>query len=161
MNEGKYAVFTLSEDGEVRSHGVVDEEEMYEQLNQDVFAIKLTKNNREQMKTVTNRRNYSYDLEEAIKENVQMIDDIVNSFMPSEQEETGRQVAKLHPTLQQSFMRLVLAFLNQIANNPADARNAASVELAMAMLEAAQQVKSPSGATYYYEARDRFDLPFV
>lgn len=58
------------------------------------------------------------------------VEKMVNDFGFKE-EELAKSMANDHPTLQQSFMRMVVQFIEKMADNPYyDDRNKASVELA-------------------------------
>jgi len=72
------------------------------------------------------------------KEVYRIICDACNTMNLEELRELGRELAEMHPTLQQNFMRVVAAFIEAQAKKSTegyyDDRNKATVELAsMAM----------------------------
>ena len=94
--------------------------------------------------------------EELGKEIASKIDKMVNTFDLEALELAGQQLSTTHPTLQQNFMRLCLAFLKGMANQKyADPRNEASVEVAKAAWEAIKSTK------YYYKRDDKVLLPMI
>jgi hypothetical protein len=66
---------------------------------------------------------------------VEQIRSAINVIQVDENE-VGRRLANLHPTLQQGFMRMIVGFLKEIAAKEyVDARNEAAHKLAKLLLE--------------------------
>lgn len=68
--------------------------------------------------------------------------DFVNSF-GCDEEAFATRICRGHRTLQQSVMRLFLTTIRHMAENPADERNEAAVELAQKIMEASDDVALP------------------
>ncbi len=93
---------------------------------------------------------------DVIKERASQIERIINTF-PDIPEKIGRELANTHPTLQQNFMRVVVAFIQEMANKKYwDPRNEASVEIAKILWEELKKTK------YYSEVpKEKICLPFI
>lgn len=59
-----------------------------------------------------------------------VVEDFVNTFSTDKLRMAGEELARMHPTLQQNFMRVVIAFIKaQSEKKYFDDRNKATVEL--------------------------------
>ncbi len=66
----------------------------------------------------------------AIEGFVSVVEDFVNTFSNDKLEKAGKELARIHPTLQQNFFRVIATFiLAEAENERVDARNEATVEL--------------------------------
>ncbi len=94
--------------------------------------------------------------ENIVKEKATQIESIINTFSDIP-EKIGRELANIHPTLQQNFMRMVLAFIQEMANKEYwDLRNEASVEIAKILWEELKKTK------YYSKVpQEKICLPFI
>jgi len=67
------------------------------------------------------------------------VEDYINTFNTDKIRELGRRLARIHPTLQQNFMRLVIAFIEAEAEKYEkghyDARNHATAEICKELWE--------------------------
>ena len=79
-----------------------------------------------------------------VVEEVQKIEDIVNTAGLKELEDIGRKLANIHPTLQQNFMRVVVGFIKAEAEKRYyDDRNKNTVELCKRMVEIVENCYLP------------------
>jgi|Deesub1362B_J571_1020462.scaffolds.fasta_scaffold15179_2 hypothetical protein len=79
--------------------------------------------------------------EDIVKDGAAQIERIINTH-PDIPEQIGRKLANIHPTLQQNFMRMVLAFIQEMASKKYwDLRNEASVEIAKILWEELKKTK--------------------
>jgi len=89
-----------------------------------------------------------------VEEFVSTVEDFVNTFKEDKLRNTGEELSKMHPTLQQNFMRLALAFIKAESEKRGyDDRNKATVELSRKMWGAVQKTE------YFY--KDTAYLPFI
>lgn len=76
-----------------------------------------------------------------VKEFVDVVEDFVNTFESDRLTEAGKRLSRMHPTLQQNFMRLVIAFVEAEAEKTHyDLRNKDTVELCKRIKEIAEDV---------------------
>lgn len=94
--------------------------------------------------------------EDIVKDRAAQIERIINTH-PDIPEGIGRELANTHPTLQQNFMRVVVAFIQEMANKKYwDPRNEASVEIAKILWEELKKTK------YYSKvSKEKIYLPFI
>lgn len=85
-----------------------------------------------------------------------VIERYINTFSEEAFEELAKELSRMHPTLQQSFMRVVLEFVKMMAEKPThDLRNEATVKLSREIWNA--MTKTP----YYSEKKNKVFLPWV
>ena len=94
--------------------------------------------------------------DDAVEKGVEQIEKLINTFSDIP-EEIGRRLASTHPTLQQNFMRMVLAFIQEMSSKKYwDLRNEASVEIAKILWRELKNTK------YYSKVpQEKIYLPFV
>lgn len=88
------------------------------------------------------------------EEFVNVVEDFINTYDSDKIKDAGKKLSRIHPTLQQNFMRLVLSFVKAETENPyTDARNNATVELSKKIMESLKDSK--------YFSNGEFWLPFI
>jgi len=75
-----------------------------------------------------------------VEEKARQIENIVNTINVQELEEIGKRLAGMHPTLQQNFMRVVMAFIKaQSGREYWDLRNEVTVKICKVLWEALEE----------------------
>jgi len=89
-----------------------------------------------------------------VEDFVKVVEDFVNTGGMEKLRMSGEELARMHPTLQQNFMRVVVAFIKaQSEKKYFDARNEATVELCRELWDVLSKSK------YFF--KDNVILPFI